>query len=309
MIGRPRRPWLLAAVALGGIVAGAALYAWWRGSTPTRRLTAVGPPDVAALEGATPGGAVPVRDNPGWEALSEEDRHRADQPLSDSARDWLVQNRPLVIAVAGSMGVSAVALGGIVAAEKTLLTGRTDALAEDLFRTVFGSLREKDLRRWVDGQEERFRRGAEGAPDPTGFPIRNPYLWTLGPAQVSFRLAVQYEPAVAHHLRRPERDVKEIVRAVTSTSGNLEYAAALLVEAQRAYAGIAGMDISANPGLLATLYHLGAPTVRARRLAADNAARQARGEPPMPPQVNFYGAFVNRHAAEIAGLLGEPEEP
>jgi hypothetical protein len=194
-----------------------------------------------------------------------------------------------------------VALGGVVAAERTLLTGPVDALGEELFRAVLGSLPEEDLERWVAAQERTYR-GAAPGPEPRG--IRNPYLWTLGPAQVSFRLALQYEPVVAERLQRSPRNVKQVLDAVTSVPGNLEYAAALIAEAQAVYRDRAGFDIRGNPGVLATLYQLGSPAVRARRLAAENAARRARGEAIQPPQVNAYGAFVNGHADEIAVLLG-----
>jgi hypothetical protein len=295
-------------VAVGATLLGAALVlggVWWRSGALPRSAPLVGPEAIAPLDPVAPGaeGARSVVGNPGWEALDEGDRERAGRPLSDPARQWLDENGPVVRRVAGAFEVSPVALGGLVAAEKTLLVGRVDDLGDDLFRAVFGSLREADLERWVSDQESRYRRART---DGRGAIVRNPYLWTLGPAQVSFRLAVQYEPAVARRLDRRERSARQVLEAVTSTAGNLEYAAALLAEAQRAYATIAEMDIAENPGVLATLYHLGAPTVRARRLAADNAARAARGEAPQLPQVNFYGAFVNLHATEIAERIGVP---
>ena len=267
------------------------------------------PPDN---EGATPAmvarpsGILVVRGNPGWEALPEDARRRADTPLSAEARSWLAAQREVVRSVAADFDVSPIALGGVVAAERTLLTGRVDALGEELFRAVLGSLPEDDLEGWVADQERSFRRSA---PAPAQGGIRNPYLWTLGPAQVSFRLALQYEPAVADRMDRRRRNVKEVLDAVTSVPGNLEYAAALLAEARVAYRDLAGFDIAGNPGVLATLYQLGSPTVRARRLAEENEARRERGERIQPPQVNAYGAFVNRHAAQIATILGAGAAP
>jgi hypothetical protein len=108
---------------------------------------------------------------------------------------------------------------------------------------------------------------------------------------------------------RRRRNVKEVLDAVTSVPGNLEYAAALLAEARVAYRDLAGFEIGGNPGVLATLYQLGSPTVRARRLAQENEARRGRGERILPPQVNAYGAFVNRHAGEIATILGAGSAP
>jgi len=246
----------------------------------------------------------PPRDAGAGEPLSRTERRRAETPLSADARVWLVDHQGEVRATAAVFDVSPIALGGIVAAEKTLLTGRIDAIGEEVFLTVFGPLREEDLTRWAAEQEREYqRRLTRGGGRPT---LLTPYLWTLGPAQVSLRLAILYEPAVARQMGRPRRGVKEVVEAVITTPGNLEYAAALLAEAERAYADVAGVDIAADPGLLATLYHLGSPTVRARRLAADNALREERGTPPDPPRMNWYGAFVDRNAGEIAALLDLP---
>jgi hypothetical protein len=90
-----------------------------------------------------------------------------------------------------------------------------------------------------------------------------------------------------------------VLTALTTVRGSLEYAAALLAQSRGAYARIAGLDIGGNPGVLATVYHLGAPTVRARRLAGGAPGAEL-------PHVNYYGAWVNLHADEIAGLLGVP---
>jgi hypothetical protein len=277
------------------VAVGLSLWLWW----PDRNASSGFEPVTSGLS-EDAGTSVVVSPAPGWELLSEDDRHRADTPLSDGAQAWLEDERAVILRIADLFDISPVALGGIVAAEKTLLVGRVDAIGEELFGAIFGSLREQDLERWVNDQEAAFRSGEMDG--RRGGVVRNPYLWTLGPAQVSFRLAVQYEPMIAKQLDRPQRGAKDVLEAVTTTPGNLEYAAALLAEAQRAYADV-GMDISTSPGVLATLYHLGAPTVRARRLASENAARQTRDEPLIEPHVNYYGAFVSRHAVEIEKIL------
>lgn len=259
-------------------------------------------PDAVRDGGAVDSAAMSVVAGiPGWDALSEDDRRRAQTPLSGSAEEWIRDERESIRRVAAEFGVSPVALAGIVAAEKTLLVGRVDALGEELFEAIFGSMREQDLERWAADQEAAFQRGGQGGRS-AGSVVRNPYLWTLGPAQVSFRLAIQYEPSMAARAGRPRRSAKGVLEALTSMPGNLEYAAALLAEAQRAYLEIAAIDISGSPSVLATLYHLGAPTVRARRLRDEIAARSG-SEDGLEPRVNFYGAFVGQHAGQIGGLL------
>ena len=255
--------------------------------------------DELPLAGGLPADLVLVEGNPGWESLPEEERDRARTPLSDAAREWLTRHRAEVLSVADTFDVSPVALGGIVAAEKTLLVSRADELGESLLLAVFGTLREGDLEGWVAEREREYRTKARAGNAPERERFRTPYLWTLGPAQVSFRLAVRIEPQVATALGRPRRTAREVLTALTTVRGSLEYAAALLAQSRGAYARIAGLDIGENPGVLATVYHLGAPTVRARRLAGGAPGEEL-------PHVNYYGAWVNLHAQDVARLLGVP---
>ena len=295
---RRRRLILWATAAAGAVVLGLSAVWWWRSPEPSSDLFG----DGVADQGELPADLVPVVGNPGWESLPPQEQSRARTPMTRTAREWLTRNRAPVVSVARAFDVSPIALGGIVAAEETLLVGRIDAIGESLFQAVFGTLRERDLERWVADQERAFQRDAGAGLEPERDRVRVPYLWTLGPAQVSFRLALRIEPQVAATMGRPRRDVKEVLSALTTVPGSLEYAAALLAQSRRAYARIAGLEIGDNPGVMATLYHLGAPTVRARRLAASQ-----RGAVPVEmPQVNFYGAWVNLHAEEIARLLEVP---
>lgn len=288
-----RRSRRLALVVLAAVAAGAVLLAlaWLRRPPPPASALY----DEPAIEEELPASLVPVEGNPGWELLPADERERARTPMSDAAREWLRRHRGEVRSVARAFEVSPVALGGIVAAEETLLVGRMDTIGERLFMAVFGALREQDLERWVADQERAYQEEARAGHASERERVRTPYLWTLGPAQVSFRLAVRVETQVAATVNRPRRDVKQVLEALTTVPGSLEYAAALLAQSRGAYARIAGLDIAENPGVLATLYHLGAPTVRARRLAIGQV-----------PHVNFYGAWVNLHAAEVAELLEVP---
>jgi hypothetical protein len=295
-MSRSRR-WKLALAGLAGIVGVAAAVVLLRGgSTAGPGLDDF---DEVPLAGGLPADLVVVEGNPGWEMLPEEERDRARTPLSDAAREWLTSHRAEVLSVAGGFDVSPVALGGIVAAERTLLVSRADELGESLLLTVFGTLREGDLEGWVADREREYRKKARAGEVPERERFRTPYLWTLGPAQVSFRLAVRIEPQVAKATGRPRRTAREVLTALTTVPGSLEYAAALLAQSRGAYARIAGLDIGENPGVLATVYHLGAPTVRARRLAGGTPGEEL-------PHVNYYGAWVNLHADEVAELLGVP---
>jgi hypothetical protein len=287
----------LALAGLATIVAvGVAFLVVWLGSSGD---SAPEDFDDVPLAGGLPADLVIVEGNPGWESLPEEERKRARMPLSATAREWLARHRSDVLSVAGAFDVSPVALGGIVAAEKTLLVSRADELGESLLLSVFGTLREGDLEGWVADREREYRAKARAGETPERERFRTPYLWTLGPAQVSFRLAVRIEPQVARALGRERRTAREVLTALTTVRGSLEYAAALLAQSRGAYARIAGLDIGENPGVLATVYHVGAPTVRARRLAGAAPGTAL-------PHVNYYGAWVNLHAEEVAGLLGVP---
>lgn len=290
-----RRSRRLALAAIGVLAVIVAAVALGRLGSPAP--SGLDPLDEVPLAGGLPADLVAVEGNPGWESLPEEERERARTPLSGSAREWLARHRAEVLSVAGAFDVSPVALGGIVAAEKTLLVSRLDELGESLFLAVFGTLRKGDLEEWVADREREYQSKARAGEAPERERFRTPYLWTLGPAQVSFRLAVRIEPQVADALGRPRRSAGEVLEALTTVRGSLEYAAALLAQSRGAYARIAGLDIGENPGVLATVYHLGAPTVRARRLAGG-----APGD--ALPHVNYYGAWVNLHAAEVGELLG-----
>ncbi|MEK1928066.1 MAG: DUF1402 family protein, partial [Rhizobium giardinii] len=65
-----------------------------------------------------------------------------------------------------------------------------------------------------------------------------------------------------------------------------------------AYKSIAGMDISGNPGITATLYNVGNPDQRAAALAARNQGGEVQW-----PEENYYGWLVNDKLAELKALL------
>ncbi|GIK82772.1 MAG: hypothetical protein BroJett024_38770 [Alphaproteobacteria bacterium] len=91
----------------------------------------------------------------------------------------------------------------------------------------------------------------------------------------------------------------EVYRTIMDPDSSLEYIAAVIRTSIDAYAQIAGMDISANPGITATLYNLGDVRDRARALKARN---EGKADPDWP-QENYYGWLVNDKLAELDLLV------
>lgn len=86
---------------------------------------------------------------------------------------------------------------------------------------------------------------------------------------------------------------KQVYETIMDPDKTLPYVAAAIRMSIDAYRDIAGVDITGNPGITATLYNLGNPEERARAL------KQRGGM----PQENFYGWFVNDRLDELRSLL------
>jgi hypothetical protein len=99
------------------------------------------------------------------------------------------------------------------------------------------------------------------------------------------------------------RDAQQVYRTIMDPDLTLPYVAATLKRAIDSYRGIAGFDISTNPGLTATLYNVGDAEDRARRLAAENRQRAANGQEPKLPEENYYGWLVNDRLEELRALF------
>ena len=95
----------------------------------------------------------------------------------------------------------------------------------------------------------------------------------------------------------------EVYKAIMEPDSTLAYMAASIAESIENYRGIAGFDISQNPGLTATLYNVGNPARRAEALAAENESRKKRGLKPKYPTENYYGWLVNQHEDELRAIL------
>ncbi len=96
----------------------------------------------------------------------------------------------------------------------------------------------------------------------------------------------------------PDR-APEVYKAIMDPDSTLQYMAAVIRTSIDAYARIAGMDISGNPGITATLYNLGDVKKRAEALKRKNAGKAK----PSLPEENYYGWLVNEKLSELAPLV------
>jgi hypothetical protein len=91
----------------------------------------------------------------------------------------------------------------------------------------------------------------------------------------------------------------EVYKAIMDPDSTLQYMAAVIRTAIDAYAELAGMDISGNPGITATLYNLGNVRARAAALGRKNAG----AADPALPEENYYGWLVNANIDELEALV------
>ncbi|MBB4954712.1 hypothetical protein H4S14_002724 [Agrobacterium vitis] len=95
-----------------------------------------------------------------------------------------------------------------------------------------------------------------------------------------------------------EKDASGVYKAIMDPDISLAYMAAIIRKSIDDYKTIAGVDISDNPGLTATLYNLGDSAARARALANRNA-----GGATVWPEENYYGWLINDRLKQLKGLL------
>ena len=100
-----------------------------------------------------------------------------------------------------------------------------------------------------------------------------------------------------------ENKPADVYKAIMDPDQSLAYIAAAIRKSIDEYKSTAGMDISGNPGITATLYNLGNTQIRASALAAKNRARAAAGEPPLWPEENYYGWLINDKLSDLKALL------
>ncbi len=124
---------------------------------------------------------------------------------------------------------------------------------------------------------------------------------TFGLGQLNPLTALMQSDLVASrsgYAKLDPADAQGVYKAIMDPDKSLAYMAATIRRAIDDYADIAGMDISRNPGITATLYNVGNTASRAAALAARN-----RGGGGSLPEENYYGWLVNDKLDELKSLL------
>jgi Protein of unknown function (DUF1402) len=103
---------------------------------------------------------------------------------------------------------------------------------------------------------------------------------------------------VSGYPKLDENDAAGVYKAIMDPDISLAYMAAIIRKSIDDYKNIAGVDISNNPGLTATLYNLGDSVARAKALASRNAGGNS-----VWPEENYYGWLVNDRLKELKALL------
>ncbi len=172
-----------------------------------------------------------------------------------------------------------------------------------------------DARLWACREavfEARFRgRTVDGVSYPDnrfGAVFFQPFYagQTFGLGQINPMTALAVSDIVHRVSGYPDLDMRDagsVYAAIMDPDKSLAYMAAVIRSSIDKYRSIAGFDISRNPGLTATLYNVGDPITRARRLKAENERRAAGGQPPRVPEENYYGWLVNDKQDELRAIF------
>lgn len=125
---------------------------------------------------------------------------------------------------------------------------------------------------------------------------------TFGLGQVNPLTALMLSDLVTRVSGYPklnEKNAGAVYKAIMDPDISLSFVAASIRRSIDDYKEIAGMDISGNPGLTATLYNVGNSRQRAAALAAKNRAAGTT----VWPEENYYGWLINDKLDELKGLL------
>jgi len=125
---------------------------------------------------------------------------------------------------------------------------------------------------------------------------------TFGLGQINPLTALMVSDLVSQKsgiARLDENDAAGVYKAIMDPDISLAFMAGVLRKAIDDYRTVAGMDISKNPGVTATLFNVGNSLQRARALAARNAGAGS----PVWPEENYYGWLVNDRLSELKALF------
>lgn len=124
---------------------------------------------------------------------------------------------------------------------------------------------------------------------------------TFGLGQVNPLTALKLSDLVSQRsgiAKLDENDAAAVYDAIMDPDKSLAFVGAAIRQSIDDYKEIAGMDISGNPGITATLYNLGNTLQRAEALAARN-----RGGGTALPEENYYGWLINDKLNELKPLF------
>jgi hypothetical protein len=125
---------------------------------------------------------------------------------------------------------------------------------------------------------------------------------TFGLGQVNPLTALELSDLVSRVSGIPklnEKKAGDVYKAIMDPDLSLAFVAASVRKSIDDYRSIAGMDISDNPGITATLYNVGNTRQRAAALAAKN---KASGQIVWPEE-NYYGWLINDKLDDLKSLL------
>jgi len=125
---------------------------------------------------------------------------------------------------------------------------------------------------------------------------------TFGLGQVNPLTALMLSDLVSRVSGYPklnEKNAGSVYKAIMDPDISLAFVAASIRRSIDDYKEIAGVDISGNPGVTATLYNVGNSRQRAAALAAKNRSSGTT----VWPEENYYGWLINDKLDELKGLL------
>ncbi|QWW67817.1 DUF1402 family protein [Rhizobium sp. WYJ-E13] len=125
---------------------------------------------------------------------------------------------------------------------------------------------------------------------------------TFGLGQVNPLTALMLSDLVSRVSGYPklnEKNAGSVYKAIMDPDISLAFVAASIRRSIDDYREIAGVDISDNPGVTATLYNVGNSRKRAAALAAKNRSSGTT----IWPEENYYGWLINDKLDELKGLF------